>query len=425
MPLFDVVYQFRAYTTKQGYQQLDDVLAEHCRLYNAALQSRRDAWKMGRNSVTYLGLCKELTGLRRDDPAWAAQSRRLATGTLKRLDVAFQGFFRRVAQGENPGYPRFKPRQRFRTLETHGIERSMLKVYPEQDRAAVIVKGLPRLEIKLKGRELPPLADWTTLRIKREGRRVTVSLGFKEEKIPLACTGRAVGLDMRMGVARVVTSDGEFWARREVDSKRVRLLQRRLSRANKQSGNRRKKRRILANAHSREKVRNHNAVHRFTTRVVQEHDLVVVEDLNIVDMVASGRGTIEEPGRLVQVKADLNRRALNQTWGEIRRQLNYKAAWAGRHFIAVDPDNTSRTCSGCGMVAPEAQLNPTFRCGSCGLVGATAHNAAVNILRRGLFAALGEGGSNGLVPPLGTPQNVASIGELSPMRVEIPAHDSG
>ena len=164
----------------------------------------------------------------------------------------------------------------------------------------------------------------------------------------------------------------------------------------KGSASRRKKVQRLANAHRKERVSNHHAVHRFTSHIARQYDFIAVEDLDIGSMTASGRGTASEPGTLVQVKADRNRMALQQTWGKIRQQLAYKAEWAGRQFVEVDPAFTSRTCSRCGTVATAPQLSPVFRCGSCGLQGVTAHNAAVNILRRGLGS--GESGTTGPGP---------------------------
>ena len=418
-PMFNTVLKFRAYTTREGYRRLDEVLSLHQVLYNAALQNRRDAWQMRRTNISYNAQAKELTGLRRDDPEWAAQHRRLATGTLRRVDLAFQSFFRRVREGQVPGFPRFKPRQRFRTLETHGVEPAMLRHYPDRDSAMVHVKGLPDLELRLKGRELPPPEQLKTLRITREGRRCTVSLGFRVEKLPLAPTGRAVGLDMRMGTARVVSSDGAYWDRREPDTERVKRLQRKVSRSRKGSNRRRKRVQTFAKAHRQQRVSNHQAVHRFTRWVIRGNDFIAVEDLDIQRMVSSARGTAEAPGEMVQMSADRNRRALAQTWGKIRQQLTYKAEWAGRELAEVDPAYTSRTCSRCGGVARDPQVLPVFRCGQCGLRGAAAHNAAVNILRAG-FASR-EGGTTGLRSSLDTPQGVLSIGSLEPMRVEIPS----
>ena len=201
---------------------------------------------------------------------------------------------------------------------------------------------------------------------------------------------------MRLGVARVVTSDGQYWERRELDDRQIKRQQRRVSRARMASGKRRKKVRVLANTHRRRRVSNHQAVHRFTSRVVRDHDFIALEALNIQRLTASARGTVEDPGQLVQLSADRNRRALAQTWGKIRQQLVYKAEWVGRETAEVDPAFTSRTCSRCGVVAGDPQLTPVFRCGHCGLRGSAAHNAAVNILRAG--HASREGGTTGLRP---------------------------
>ena len=173
----------------------------------------------------------------------------------------------------------------------------MLRRYPEQDRAVVRVKGMPDLELRLKGRELPPAARLTTLRITRDGRRCTVSLGFKTEKRSLASTGRAVGLDMRMGLARVVTSDGQYWGSRETDDRQVKRQQRKVSRSHKGSNRRRKRVQRLANTHRCRRVRNHQGVHRFTSRVVRHHDFIALEALDIPRMVSSAPVEGERGGR--------------------------------------------------------------------------------------------------------------------------------
>ena len=418
-----VVYQFRAYTDREGFARVDEVLAQHRDLYNAALQERKWAWEWqmkggdpAKARVDYFTQSKELTAIRSEDSDWAGQNRRLATGTLRRLDHAFQAFFRRVAEGKAPGYPRLKSLSRFRTLETRGIPPGALRVHPGKGTAVVGIKGLPHLKLELKGRTLPPTSQLKTLRITRKGRRCVVSLGFAEQREPLQATGAAVGLDMRLGIGRVVTSDRQVWGKRETDTKKKQRMQRRISRARKGSKSRGKRVRALANFHYQEQISDRNAVHRFTTQMVRRYDLIAVEDLDIQQMTGSARGTIAEPGTLVAHTADLNRRALEQTWGEIRRQLTYKAEWAGRQLLAVDPADTSRTCSSCGAVRSLPQISSTFRCRFCGTRGSASHNAAVNILRLGLRAA-GEGGSQGPEPALGTPLDVAPIGAMVPMRV--------
>ena len=92
-------YQFRVQLTRDDHRRL----ADHCRLYNGAVQERRDAWRMARQSITFPSQCRELTLVRQDDPVWAGEHRSLAVATLKRVELALQTFFRRVKAGVSGG----------------------------------------------------------------------------------------------------------------------------------------------------------------------------------------------------------------------------------------------------------------------------------------------------------------------------------
>jgi putative transposase len=103
-------------TVKQR-QALDRLLVEQCRLYNAALEERRGAWRWERRSVSRYEQYKNLTGLAEQEPALLGFGVTVARGTLLRLDRAFQAFFRRVKAGETPGFPRFRSVRRFDSVE--------------------------------------------------------------------------------------------------------------------------------------------------------------------------------------------------------------------------------------------------------------------------------------------------------------------
>ena len=124
--------------------------------------------------------------------------------------------------------------------------------------------------------------------------------------------------------------------------------------------------------------------HRITTELVRHHDFIAVEDLRIDDMTRSARGTAERPGRNVSAKSGLNRNIIEQSWGIIAAQLQYKTQWCGREFVKVDSKYTSQMCSGCGVVASENRQDKLYNCGICGLGMDADTNAAINILRRGL-----------------------------------------
>ena len=395
--IFHQSFQLRAYTSKAGYKLLGSVLAQQCLLYNAALEHRRTAYKMAGAHINYHAQCKELTEIRKDDPDFAGLARRIQCGTLTRLDRAFQGFFRRLEAGENPGYPRFKSFRRWNTLEVDSpkYERAWLKFRPEAGRLYLTIKGLPKLEMKLPEarcryfQELLLQNKWTSLQITRRGRKVVVNLTFEVVKEPLPATGAIVGLN-RGVVSTIATSDGKHIQGSLPDAKRRRRLQRQLSRAEKGSRKRGKKLAIYSNFRYKEALAKRNELHRITSQLIADHDFIVMEDFNIPAMTRSGRGTLENPGTDVALRASLNRSILEQGWGLIQLQLAYKAEWAGKQVAKVSPQFISQDCSSCGHRRSGPHPNRIFRCRNCGLRLNQDTNAAINVLRLGQAQAGAE-----------------------------------
>ena len=106
-------YKFRAYPTRPQEGRAARLLADHCDLYNAALEERREAWRSRRTNVTYGTQSAQLRAIRDADPD--GQGRHSFTAqqqTLRRLNVVFQAFYAR-AQAGGAGYPRFKAYSRF------------------------------------------------------------------------------------------------------------------------------------------------------------------------------------------------------------------------------------------------------------------------------------------------------------------------
>ena len=124
-------YQQRGYCRRGGYQRLSDVLALCGALYNAALQERRDAWRLQRASVRFNDQTMEFTGVRQAFDEWAALDVGVGRGVLRRVDRRMAAFFRRVKAGAIPGFPRFKPRSRFRCIEISQIRPAMLRRSPD------------------------------------------------------------------------------------------------------------------------------------------------------------------------------------------------------------------------------------------------------------------------------------------------------
>ena len=378
MTKFHRTYQHRAYTSRAGYEHIAEVLRESARLYNAALEEWRWAYRAG-VSVSLYSQYRELTAIRAGDAFWGGMSVQVGRGVLRRADRARQSFYRRVSSGETPGYPRFKSSRRWHTIELANVDVSMLR--PRGDYCAIRIKGLPEIRLR-KGLALPegiPKALSVTLR----GRRLFVNMTYEVELEALPGSVAAVGIDM--GVSdRLALSNGERVGRRRKASKRLVRMQRRLSGCRKGGHRWRKRKAILANHQHRERVRNRNECHRVTTDLVRRFGLIAVENLQVKNMTTSAAGTIEEPGTGVAQKRGLNRSITEQTWGLLRTQLAYKAEWAGRELVVVDPKFTSQRCSECGVVYAEHRQRKRYDCAECGMTEDADVNAAKNILHKAL-----------------------------------------
>ena len=371
-------YQHRAHTSNAGYRRIEEVLRESARLYNAALEEWRWAYRAG-ESVSLYSQYRELTAIRAGDEFWNGLSVQIGRGVLRRADRARKAFYRRLKSGEKPGYPRFKSGGRWHTIELANVNAGMVKRRGRYHYLRIV--GLPEIRLR-KGLGLPEGAP-KALTITLRGRRLFVNLIYAVEREALPRCDAAVGIDM--GVSdRLALSDGERVGRRRKPNKKLLRAQRRLSRCKKGGHRWRKRRAVLANQQHRERVRNRNACHRITTDLVRRFGLIAVEDLAIRNMTRSARGTIEQPSKNAAQKSGLNRSITEQTWGLIRQQLTCKAAWAGRELVVVDPKFTSQRCSGCGIVSAVHRKRKRYECVECGMSEDADVNAARNILHRAL-----------------------------------------
>jgi putative transposase len=362
---------------------LQELLEAQRHLYNAALEERRGAWRWERRSVSYEQQCRTLTALRAADPVVAAAGVTLCRGTLRRLDRAFEAFFRRCKEGQEPGYPRFKSARRFDSLqwEDHGGWRV------DTTGRRVHLHGVGGVRVRL---HRPLRGTPKAITVKREGRRWWVTIRCRDVRAePLPPTGRQVGLDLGIRVL-VATSDGQLLANPAHGrrcAQRLAAAQRALD--SKQKGS---KRRFGAGERvgaAYRYIRNcrTNALHQLSRRLVNDYDVIVHEDLHIEDMVRrpkprpDGKGGYAPNG--AAAKTGLNRSIHDAGWGLLLAMITYKAEEAGRCVIAVEPRNTSRTCAQCGHIAAGNRHETEFRCQACGHEAHADTNAAINILRAG------------------------------------------
>ena len=289
-------------------------------LYNPALENRKTACGKRKQPLSFYDQCKWLTQLRaanehgRGEIAVGA-----GRGMLKRVELAFQAFLRRVRAGEAPGFPRFRPLSRCRTVDVAGPCNAIVRSH--NGYYLICAKAFPRLRV-CSARPLPMDAPPKSLRLTQRGRNWEASLVYEVEREALAPWEAAVGIDM--GIRKhMACSDGTVVLQARRNWKRKRRLQRAVSRCMKGSATRRK--RVAA-------------LQRFESK----QGLITVEKLQIGNMTRSGKGTAEEPGSKVKSKAGLNREVLTQNWSLLRSQLRYKAEWAGRRPTAAGPADWSR-----------------------------------------------------------------------------------
>ena len=400
-------YQLRGYVRKSGYSRLETTLGQCAILYNAALRERPDAYRMKGEYRSYIDQAKELTFIRKDLPEWEEVAVGIGRGVLRRVDGAYNSFFRRVKAGQTPGFPRFKPRQRYTCIDVADPTPAMVKHSPDGSKSYIRVKGLPVIQLRLKGRSLPPSQQLKSLRIVLRPNGVMVDLGYQVEKEPLHSNGKAIGIDLGVN-NRIALSNGRMVDTRQIDRRKERRLRRAIARARKGSNSRRKKVKTLSRESRRNQVRNRNQVHRLTTGLIKDYDHIAMERLVIPNLTRSARGTVENPGINVAAKRGLTREIQAQTWGLIRQQLRYKAGWAGRELVEVDPKYTSRVCNRCGRITPQSEYR-IYRCAICGQEMDRDTNAALNILNRAFASKTGAGLPPSAEKPAGLAQNDSQI----------------
>jgi putative transposase len=395
-------HKLRAYPTRPQEGRAVRLLADHCDLYNAALQERRDAWRMRKVSVSYGDQSAQLREIRAADPQ--GQGRHSCTAqqqTLRRLNTVFAGYFQRVRDAEKAkqrarskdekpeerrvGYPRFKPRQRFDQVLFVAGDGAKWEATDRGRWAHATFQAVGRVKVH---RHRAVVGRVKTLQLKREHRRWYVIVVTEAEVEPLPPTGRSVGIDV--GVARfLTTSDGKVVGNpRFLDAAQAGIadLQRRKERAMPGSGNHRRIRRRLAREWRKVRDRRRDFHHKTARTLVDTCDTLALEALRVDGMTASASGTLQQPGANVAAKRGLNRSILDAGWAQFTSILTAKAESAGRRMVRVDPSYTSLTCHTCGARCARPRQD-TVVCPAHGELDADL-NGARNIATR---AGLGSG----------------------------------
>lgn len=369
-------YKYRLYLHKPQESMLSYLLDLSRNVYNAALEQRIVTYQETGDSVWYGEQWEYFRDLRRSDPdGLGILNATCLQQTLRRLDKAYRAFFRRAKSGETPGFPRFKSRDRWKSLEFTYGDGCKLR-FDKTNRALLYLQNIGEVKIKYH-REIPKDGKIKHLVVKRLNNKWHAIFQVDlPDKPSLNREESTVGIDMGLH-SLLALSDGTSvenprWFREA--EKDLRIAQRHLSRCKRGSNNR--KDAVLRVARIYEHVTNQRLDfwHKVTTDLVKEHSVIVLEDLNLSFMLRNH---------------SLAKSAHDAGLGLFRQLLQYKAEEAGTTILFVNPAYTSQMCSGCGKIVQKDLSVRVHKC-ECGLVLGRDHNAAINVLNLGLKSAWTE-----------------------------------
>ena len=347
------------FTNKSQEVKLNTLLDSARFLYNCALEHRIVCWKQWHKSVNYYDQANSLKEIRKFDESIAQLNFSASQNILRQLDKAFQAFFRRIKQGDTPGFPRFKSKNRFHSITFpaygDGIKIKNGKLYI-QNVGHIRIKLHRDLEGKIK-----------TVTIKRQNGRFYTS--FSCDDVPqniLPASTKEIGIDVGIK-SFAVMSDGQI-----IDNpKYLKQSEDKLKELQKQYSKKRtrKTRKRLACLHEKVSNQRKDFLHKLSRQIVDRFGFIFVENLKPKQMVKNNFKI-------------LNKYINDAAWSQFFDLLSYKAEEAGRKLIKVNPEGTTQRCSQCGRIVPKDLSVRVHDC-PCGFKVDRDLNAAYNILRLG------------------------------------------
>ncbi|MDK2890713.1 MAG: putative transposase, partial [Methanoculleus sp.] len=269
-------YRYRLYPTKSQVTLLEQTL-EICRgVYNNTLALRKNAWEQEQRSIPLYETNTILTEWKRERPELKQVHSQVLQNAQMRVDLAFKAFFRRVKSGEEPGYPRFKGKGRYDSI-----------TYPQsgfdlKDRLHLSKIGDIRIVL-----HRPIEGTIKTLTIRRSATgKWYACFSVEYEPSPAPRKETTVGIDVGLESFATLSNGEKIENPRffRTDEKDLAKAQRKLSKAEKGTPERKKARKIVAHVHERIANRRLNFAHQTSRQLVDRFGTIVFEDLNITTM---------------------------------------------------------------------------------------------------------------------------------------------
>lgn len=355
-------FQYRLQPSQSQRTKLIQTL-ELCRwVYNETLATRKNSWEQDQNTLSLYDTNKLLTLWKQEHPDLRNVFSQVLQNVQERVDLAFKAFFRRVKAGEKPGYPRFRGYGRYDsfTFKQFGFELLDSELLLSKIGTVKIIVHRP-IEGRIK-----------TLTIQRDAVGNWYACFVCEVEVePLPFNDLTVGIDVGLESFATLSNGAKvenprFFRR---DEKELAKAQRKLSKVEKGTPERTKRRKVVQHIHQRIANRRKDFAHKLSRELVGNFGMLALEKLNEKKMLQNHC---------------LAKSISDAAWRQLIQYTTYKAENAGRVIVFVDPRNTSKICSCCGTMVEKSLSVRVHTCPVCGLVMDRDENAANNILRLGL-----------------------------------------
>lgn len=367
-------YKYRLYPTKKQADLLDKHF-NACRfVYNLALETKIRAYNDYKKNITKYDLINQLSVLKQECVWLKEVDSQALQQVMYNIDLAFVYFFKYGAL-----FPKFKHKNTKQAYRTPHGDRVKIK-----DGRLCIPKFITGIKY-IKDSELEGTVKNATISKTPTGKyfaKILVDTGeLIPDKKPIL-QDTAVGIDLGIKTFAVLSNGQEIANPKHLkaSAERLAVLQRRASRKQKGSANRRKANLKVALLHEKIANQRKDFLHKLSTQLVNNHDTLCLEDLNIAGMVKNH---------------NLSRSISDASWSEFNRQLEYKANWYGKNILRIGRfEPSSKTCNVCGLINKDLKLSHREWTCECGEVHDRDLNAAINIKN---IALSGEAFPVGLV----------------------------
>ncbi len=374
-------YKYRLRPNKQQAEALDLLFWQARNLYNAALEQRITVYQETGKGISYSGQWPHFRDIRNNNPdSFGMLNASSLQQMLRRLDKSFSAFFRRLKAGETPGFPRFKGRSRFKSVEYRYGDGCKLRP-KENGQMRFYIQNVGEIKV-IYHRPIPDGAQIKHVVIKRVNEKwhVCLMMHIPEPEFKPVPAGSAIGIDMGLK-SLLATSEGYLfdnphWLRESLA--KLRIAQRRVSRRKKGSKRWFKAVKQLVRLHEKIADQRNDYWHKVTRALAESHSLIAIEDLNL---------------KFMNRNRHLSLTSHDAGLGIFTQLLEYKVEETGCQLVVVDPAYTSQMCSECGEIVEKDLSVRVHKCHHCGLELDRDVNAARNILEKA-FNPLGLSGQD-------------------------------